>query len=127
MFLSQTPPVEATDFPVSIDTAKLKDCIAALHGCIASCHACAYEMAGNPKLAMSIANDCPKCCIDCADMCEMFVRALSRKSPYWQPYRTWCQVICEWCADQCGEHYEECCIECAEHCIKCVAALNELV
>jgi hypothetical protein len=65
------------------------------------------------------ANDCPRCCIDCADVCELCVRVIASESAYAPEVCRLCAEICSWCARQCGEHGHEHCRRCAVACRTC--------
>lgn len=92
------------------------DCIEACLRCMRDCTICLNEMAGTAS-----DNDCPKCCIECIDICDITAKALIRNSKYTVDYLHLCAKICDWCAKQCGAHENDHCQACAESCRKCAA------
>ncbi len=89
--------------------------------CMIDCVSCAYEMAGKESM-----NDCPKCCIECADACEMCMKMMIRGSKWANDYARICSEVCEWCASQCGQHGHDHCKKCAESCRRCADMLSKV-
>ncbi|MBU2927162.1 four-helix bundle copper-binding protein [Winogradskyella psychrotolerans] len=89
--------------------------------CIIDCRVCLIKMAG-----IESKNDCPKCCIQCADACEALIKMITSDSAYVKQYALLCAEICEYCADHCEEHNHEHCLECAKSCRACAEACRKI-
>ena len=72
-------------------------------------------------------NDCPNCCIECVQICEITSNELVQGSKFAANYMELCADICDWTADQCGEHpYAESQV-CAESCRNCSQLMRKAV
>lgn len=100
---------------------KQKACIEACQQCIIDCQNCLGEM-----LTVSSSNDCPKCCLECAEICELCVRLLTRGGKFSQEICKLCAEVCDWCADQCGAHEHAHCQKCAASCRSCAEACRQM-
>ena len=98
-----------------------KHVIEACQKCIVDCRICLTEMAGKESM-----NDCPKCCIQCADACDTLLKMITSDSAYVKQYALLCAEICEYCADHCEEHKHDHCIECAKSCRACAEACRKI-
>jgi hypothetical protein len=91
-----------------------QSCIEACQQCIVDCQNCLGEM-----ILQESDNDCPKCCIECAEICELCVRLMARDGKFTSEICRICAEVCEWCAEQCGAHKHEHCQRCAKSCRRC--------
>lgn len=98
-----------------------KDVIETNLECIIDCRICFSEMSGKESF-----NDCPKCCIQCADACDMLIKVMTSDSVFVKQYALLCAEICDYCADHCGENEHEHCKTCAETCRKCAEACRKI-
>jgi hypothetical protein len=72
--------------------------------------------------------------LDCADLCEVTARVLSRQTGYeanlTRSVLQACAMACKACGDECGHHGEmgmQHCAVCAGACRRCEQACNELL
>lgn len=100
---------------------ELKNNIKILQQCVVDCRNCLTEMAGTESF-----NDCPLCCIQCIDACEVVIKMITSKSNYMKQYALLCAEICDYCADHCDEHSHEHCKLCAKTCRECAKACRDL-
>lgn len=96
-------------------------CIQECQACVAACQECLYEMA-----TCDSSNDCPKCCIECSDICELCAKAMARGSKYAEQYCQMCAEICDWCAEQCEQHDHDHCQKCAKACRACAESCRSM-
>jgi hypothetical protein len=115
----------------TIDREALARCIHECHRCAQTCTACADACLSEPRveeLALCIRLD-----LDCADVCDVTARLLSRQTGH-QPeialaQLQTCRVAVAACARECERHaatHEHCRI-CAEACRACERACDELL
>jgi hypothetical protein len=99
----------------------LEECIEA---CLNSLHAC--EICATKCIEMGDKShaDCIKNCRDCADICNLCLKWLSRQSAFAEDLCKLCAKICEACANECDKHDHEHCRRCAEACRRCVEACS---
>ncbi len=91
--------------------------IKALSQCVAACEFCATSCLNEPKV-----KDLSKCIRldrDCADICSLAIKFLSRNSERATSIVELCVVLCAACAEECERHDHDHCIECAEACRHC--------
>jgi hypothetical protein len=96
-------------------------CIEACQRCALDCENCLSEMMGKPS-----DNDCPACCRECIETCILCTQAMARQSRFADQYCGICADVCDWCAEQCGEHDHDHCQKCAESCRACAEACREM-
>ena len=94
---------------------KYEACIAACQECLIDCQRCLHAMAG-----MESKNDCPKCCALCIDACLASIKFMVAGNLFAAEYCGICADVCQWCAEQCGQHEHEHCVRCANSCVKCM-------
>ncbi|GGW64131.1 uncharacterized protein DUF326 [Winogradskyella epiphytica] len=98
-----------------------KEVIEACQKCLVDCRVCLTEMARRESV-----NDCPKCCIECMDACDVLIKMITSDSAYIKQYALLCAEICEYCADHCEEHNHNHCQACAKSCRECAEACMKL-
>lgn len=98
-----------------------EECIKACQECLIDCKNCLIQMAGKESM-----NDYPTCCILCMETCNACISHLLANSPFTKEYCQLCSEICEWCAEQCGQHPHEHCAKCAESCTICAEACRKM-
>lgn len=98
------------------------NCINACQQAIIDCTLCFKEMVGKESN-----NNCPECCIECIEVCELTMKALLRNSEKASHYMKLCAEICDYCASQCEQHDRKHCQKCAESCRKCAQACKEVI
>lgn len=98
------------------------DLVQTLTDCAAACeycgYACLHEMDVN-MMAQCIAFD-----HDCADICTLAARLITRNSEIAMQYLLLCEEICRKCAEECGKHDYDHCRRCAEACRNCAEACH---
>lgn len=106
---------------------ELAACIQACFECTQSCVACADACLGETE-HLAMLTRCIRLNSDCADICDVTGRALSRGL---EPdvellghQLALCALACERCAEECERHaaQHEHCRVCAEACRRCLAA-----
>jgi hypothetical protein len=117
--------------PAAADLAKLVRCIDECSICEASCVICADADLGEEDVRQMVR--CIRLCLDCADVCNVTLRVLSRQTdpdPMTQRATVEaCIAACRACAAECekhAQHHEHCRI-CAEDCRRCQSACEELL
>ncbi len=101
--------------------SKYQACIEACLKCFTDCQSCLYQMATQKSM-----NDCPRCCIECVDACQVAIKAMINDSKWAGDYCKICAEICEWCAKECKEHTDDHCKACAESCRKCAEECRKM-
>ena len=101
-----------------------KALIQLLGDCVQSCDEC---IRGDlmEKEVMMMAR-CIKLDLDCAEICAITSRYLTRKSEFGSSLVTLCAVICDACAKEC-EKFPDMphCVECARVCRRCAKECRE--
>ncbi|GHF47482.1 hypothetical protein FHX82_001441 [Amycolatopsis bartoniae] len=105
--------------------AAIQECLTCAQACTACADACLAE---SDPAAM---RDCIRTDLDCADVCEVTVRILSRRGDALGVTRQLlavCEQACRACAEECERHAEHHrhCAECAEACRSCEDACQQL-
>lgn len=72
-------------------------------------------------------NDCPNCCIECVQICEITTNELIQESKFAPKYMELCADICDWTASQCREHPYAESQACAISCENCSAVMREAI
>jgi hypothetical protein len=115
-----------------IDRQKLSTCIEACYECAQTCTACADACLGEQNVAEL--TRCIRTNLDCADICGLTGRILSRQTDraadLVRGALQLCVVACRACGDECLHHGEvgmQHCRECAESCRRCEQACRELL
>ena len=114
-----------------LDAALLSRVIDTLTECATTCTQCADACLGEDD--PSAMTRCIRLDLDCADICTVTARVLSRQTEYVAEItRTQleaCVAACRACGDECrshGDHMEHCKV-CAESCQRCEEACRELL
>ncbi|VAZ91869.1 putative cysteine-rich protein YhjQ [Mycobacterium persicum] len=114
-----------------IDKAKLTACIDACIECGQACTACADACLSEESVAHL--TKCIRTDLDCADICELTGRVLSRHTGYdanlTKAVLETCATACKSCAEECDGHApdHEHCRVCAQVCRRCEQACRELL
>lgn len=123
--------LQASSNHLAAGVDELAAAIDAALDCVGSCTTCAS--ADLIEQDVAVMRKCILLCLDCADVCELTARMLSRVA-----YRdeealrhvlSACVRECEICAEECGrhaEHHRHCAV-CAETCELCVRACRALL
>lgn len=93
-----------------------------LMNCTAACEYCAHACLQEKEV-----NNMSRCIAldhDCADICTLAARLLSRRSDIGMQYLLICEEICRSCADECSKHDHDHCKRCAEACRNCAEACH---
>lgn len=99
--------------------------------CTQSCVAC-----GDACLAEERPSQLARCiriCGECADICDVTGRLLSRRFPdrpqIWETQLRACIVACRMCAEECEQHaaHHEHCRICADACRECERACQTMI
>lgn len=110
---------------------KIAACIDACIACAQACTSCADACLAEEDVTPLA--ECVRLNLDCADLCEVTGRVLSRGP---QGQREWlrslveaCAQVCAACAAECAGHadHHEHCRVCAEACRRCESACRELL
>ena len=86
----------------------------ALRQCIQDCMNCLTRMTHTASN-----NDCPNCCIECVQICEITSKAFTQNSEFIRKYMKLCAEVCDWCASQCEAHPYAHAQTCASSCREC--------
>lgn len=118
-------------WPGDVDLDVLASCIDQCFACSQACSACSDACLSEDAVAelrKSIRLD-----LDCAQICEVTGRVLTRQTGYDAPTSAAqvraCIEICNTCAEECERHAEqhEHCRICAEACRACAQACDEVL
>jgi hypothetical protein len=123
--------LEAYPAEINLDRGLLARAIEELIDCAQTCTACADACLSEPDI--DPLRKCIRSDLDCADICDVTARVLSRHTGYdANTTRTQLQACiqaCTSCADECDKHaamHEHCRI-CAETCRRCAEACQSLL
>lgn len=111
----------------TFDLAELNRAAQAAADCALACSACADSDLGRDPSVMATSI---RLCMDCADVCSVTAKMLSRPAPRghaWQKLVMACAALCAECAEECGRHDHLCCRECAAACRECERACQQLI
>ncbi|GAB7044677.1 MULTISPECIES: four-helix bundle copper-binding protein [Catenuloplanes] len=131
MTTSTMPMLETYPKGMSLDRAVLAAAIDALIDCAAACTACADACLSEDTVAEL--TKCVRTNLDCADICGVTARVLSRHTGYdaniSRALLEACATACAACADECGGHagMHEHCRVCADACRACERACRDLL
>ncbi|MFD6952212.1 ferredoxin [Nocardiopsis sp. TSRI0078] len=110
---------------------KLRACIEACGECAQVCTLCADACLGEEAVAELVT--CVRADLDCADLCEVTRRVLSRRTEgdgaLVRALLKACAEACRMCGEECERHAEhrDHCWVCAEACRRCESACRELL
>ena len=123
--------VKAYPAEINLDRELLARCVDACIACAQACTACA-----DACLSEEMINELRTCIrtdLDCADICDVTGRVLSRHTGYdanlTRAQLQACVQACKSCGDECESHAEmhEHCRICAEACRRCEQACQEVL
>jgi hypothetical protein len=114
------------DYMQILKQEKYQSCIEACFSCAESCEACAtacLRESDVSRLARCIQLD-----RDCADICAVAGRYMSRDSEYAKNMCRVCADVCDACAAECDKHKSmEHCRICAESCRACASECRRMM
>lgn len=105
-------------------------CLDACFSCAQICEACANDMIGMTHHDHDdLMTRCIRLCRDCADMCIVAAKFISRSSQRAESLCRLCAEICDQCAALCERHAPQhpMCGPCAEECRRCADLCREMV
>jgi hypothetical protein len=123
--------LEAHPWPGHVDRGALAECIEACFECAQACTSCADACLSEESVAEL--RKCIRLDLDCADICDVTGRVLTRQTEYDAPTSKAqlqsCAEACRTCGEECGSHAEhhEHCRVCAEACRRCAEACDALL
>jgi len=116
---------------LNVDAGLLTATIDALNNCAQACTADVDDDLSEQNVTELV--KCIRLCLDCADVCTVTVRVISRQTGYdahvTKSLLEACAATCKSCGDECEHHakmHKHCGI-CAEACQSCEQACRELV
>lgn len=115
----------------AIDRQRLAECIDACFECAQTCTACADACLAEDMVADL--RQCIRLNLDCADLCVVTGRVLSRQTgtnaETVRALLEACRAACKGCGDECASHADmhEHCRVCAEACRRCEQACADLL
>ena len=117
--------------PMTNDREALARCIEACLGWSATCTSCADACLSEDDVRELVR--CIRLDLDCADVCDVTARVLTRQTPgdatLLRATVEACALACRVCAEECerhAEHHEHCRV-CADACRRCAEACNDLL
>ena len=116
----------------NVDAGVLARAIDALVACANTCTQCADACLSEPGLSADLAR-CIRLNLDCADICAVTGRVVSRQTEYdanvSRAQLEACIAACRSCGDECGRHaaHMRHCAVCAESCRQCEQACRDLL
>lgn len=115
----------------NVDAALLTEATEALLDCAQSCTACADACLAENDVAAMVR--CIRLNLDCADICDVTMRVVSRQTEYdanlTRAQLEACAQACKSCGDECEQHGKagmDHCRVCAEACRRCEDACRRL-
>jgi len=112
-------------YSLQMTKQQFQSCIDACNKCITACTACETACLAEKTTDMThmIALD-----RDCADICALAVKLMSRESEFSKQACALCAIICDACAKSCDMHAKkfEHCRLCAEACRSCAAECRKM-
>lgn len=103
---------------------KYQSCIDACNDCEVQCEHCASACLEEDMVKEL--TRCIKLDLDCALICAMSAKLMSRGSEEAPHICRHCAEVCRRCAEECRKHDMEHCRECAEKCISCAEECEEM-
>jgi hypothetical protein len=94
----------------------------AIVACAQLCDECSDDMIGmDHKGDSELMERCIRLCRECADVCTLTGRWMSRVSPLDQKLYDFCAEVCDECAQACEQHasHHALCGPCGEKCRQC--------
>ena len=97
--------------------------INSLQNCVTACEHCASACLDEENVASM--TDCIRLDMECADICNVAARLLSRDADVNIALIELCKDICGECAEECESHDHEHCQQCAKACRRCEEQCNK--
>ncbi|MCW9706226.1 four-helix bundle copper-binding protein [Aliifodinibius sp. 1BSP15-2V2] len=91
-----------------------------LSSCLAACEHCADACLSEDNIDAMV--ECIRIDRDCAEVCALAIKFVSRDSDYASAILDRCADLCSACAEECGKHDHDHCQECAKACRECADA-----
>ncbi len=116
---------------LDVDADALAAAIDAINDCAQACVADTDADLAEQNLAEMVR--CIRLCVDCADVCAVAARVISRPADYdpnvTKPLLEACVAMCRSCGDECERHarHHEHCRVCTEACRRCEQACRDLL
>jgi hypothetical protein len=123
--------IESYPAEIKLDREPIAKAIEALMECSQACTACADACLSEDQI--DSLRKCIRTDLDCADICAVTARVLSRHTGYdaniTRAQLRACIQACESCGDECEQHEgtPEHCRICAETCQRCAEACRSLL
>jgi hypothetical protein len=105
-------------------------CLDSCFSCAQICETCADDMIGMEHHDHNdLMTRCIRLCLDCADICLLTAKWISRNSQRSESLCRFCAEICDQCAALCERHAPQhaLCGPCAEECRRCADLCREMV
>ncbi len=104
---------------------KFMICITACQACAIACNRCATACLDEPEPKMMA--DCIRTDLDCAEICNLAVSAMTRGSDCVTAICRACAEVCDICAKICETYDHDHCRECADACRNCAQECWKMV
>ena len=114
-----------------MDSGMMADCLESCMECLETCNSCADACLGEKNVDML--KRCIRLNLDCADLCEVSARILSRQTETdWRLVRSVTDTMamaCRLCAEECEKHAKmhDHCRVCAEACRRCEQSCHKMM
>lgn len=102
----------------------MQKCIVSCLSCFQACEECIIACYQEPDMNARI--KCVTILRDCADMCVLAAKLMSRNSPHSKQICTICADMCKMCAKDCEAFKDEHCKRCAEVCSACAEECRQM-
>lgn len=123
--------LESHPWQGDVNSEALARCIAECFECSQACSACADACLSEDAVAEL--RKCIRLNLDCADICDVTGRVLTRQTEYDAPTSKAqleaCREACSTCGEECDRHagHHQHCRVCAEACRRCEQACSDLL
>lgn len=107
-----------------MDDSMYDSCIEACSSCVLACETCAAACLREEDVAAMAR--CIELDRDCADICALAARLMSRQSELAKEFCGLCARICRACGEECAKFQMDHCQECAKACMKCAAECERM-
>src|SRR5215831_5176077 len=108
-------------------TQEQKNCVEACFACATMCEICSDDMIGMHEHGEQgdheLMAQCTRLCWECAEVCLLTAKWVSRGSTWTKEIRRLCAEVCDRCAQLCERHAPQhaLCGPCAEECRRCAS------
>ncbi len=112
--------------PTVINTSveAYQKCIDACANCMQACEQCLSSCLQEPDVSARI--HCIGLLRDCADICDLAARYMSRPSSHAKQLCQLCADICTACGDECDRFQDQHCQNCADSCHACATECRNM-